>query len=200
MPTDPTGSREDTATRETAPGEAPRGLTGFVRHYLGDIIFGANDGIITTFAVVAGVTGANLSTSVILILGIAKLLADAFSMGASNYLSRRSDEAVRVATGVGTEEHYPQRHAAATFGAFMIAGSMPLIAYLLPVPADFRFTLASIMTLVTLFAVGAGRSAVTTQSWWRSGLEMLGIGAVAALVAYGTGAFVAALTGGVAGV
>ena len=55
-----------------------------------DLVYGANDGIITTFAVVSGVVGAALET-VIVILGLANLLADGFSMGASNYLARRSN-------------------------------------------------------------------------------------------------------------
>ncbi|MBI5734133.1 MAG: VIT1/CCC1 transporter family protein [Candidatus Kerfeldbacteria bacterium] len=59
--------------------------------YIGDIVFGANDGIITTFAVVAGVAGASLSPVVVLILGAANLLADGFSMAAGNFLARRSE-------------------------------------------------------------------------------------------------------------
>ncbi len=59
-------------------------------HYLPDLVYGANDGIITTFAVVSGVVGASLSERVIVILGLANLVADGFSMGASNYLARRS--------------------------------------------------------------------------------------------------------------
>ncbi len=59
--------------------------------YIGDLIYGANDGIITTFAVVAGASGASLVPSVAIILGFANLLADGFSMGASNYLGKRSE-------------------------------------------------------------------------------------------------------------
>lgn len=51
---------------------------GLVRHYLPDLVYGANDGIITTFAVVSGVIGADLSERVILILGFANLVADGF--------------------------------------------------------------------------------------------------------------------------
>ncbi|MCH7828804.1 VIT1/CCC1 transporter family protein [Patescibacteria group bacterium] len=58
--------------------------------YIGDLVFGANDGIITTFAVVAGAAGALLSPGIIIILGLANLIADGFSMGASNFLSLRS--------------------------------------------------------------------------------------------------------------
>ena len=48
---------------------------------LEDFVYGATDGAVTTFAVVAGVIGASLSSSVVLILGFANLLADGFSMG-----------------------------------------------------------------------------------------------------------------------
>lgn len=60
--------------------------------YIGDFIYGANDGIITTFAVVAGAVGASLSPVVIIILGFANIFADGISMGASNYLSMRSEQ------------------------------------------------------------------------------------------------------------
>ncbi len=58
--------------------------------YISDIVYGANDGIVTTFAVVAGCEGAALPHAVIIILGCANLLADGFAMGAGNYLGIRS--------------------------------------------------------------------------------------------------------------
>lgn len=60
--------------------------------YIGDIVYGATDGIITTFAVVAGATGAALSSGVIVILGLANLVADGISMGASSFLSNKSEK------------------------------------------------------------------------------------------------------------
>ncbi len=59
--------------------------------YLRDWVYGGIDGSVTTFAVVAGVVGAHLSTEVILILGIANLLGDGFSMAASNYSGTRTE-------------------------------------------------------------------------------------------------------------
>jgi hypothetical protein len=78
----------------------PVGPMETARHYLGDLIYGANDGIITTFAVVAGVEGGALSASAVLIVGVANLLADGLSMGAGNYLSIRSREGARAAQGL----------------------------------------------------------------------------------------------------
>ena len=59
--------------------------------HIKDAVYAANDGIITTFAVVAGVVGASLDPVAILILGFANLLADGFSMGSGNFLGSRSE-------------------------------------------------------------------------------------------------------------
>jgi vacuolar iron transporter family protein len=59
--------------------------------YLRDWIYGGIDGTVTTFAIVAGVVGADLSASVLLILGFANLLADGFAMAASNYTGTKSE-------------------------------------------------------------------------------------------------------------
>ena len=58
--------------------------------WLGDAVLGGVDGIVTTFAVVAGSAGGQLSTHVVIILGLANLIADGFSMAVSNYLGTRS--------------------------------------------------------------------------------------------------------------
>ena len=58
---------------------------GLIRRYLPDLVYGANDGIITTFAVVAGVTGGALTTRAVLIVGAANLIADGLSMGSNLY-------------------------------------------------------------------------------------------------------------------
>ena len=60
--------------------------------YLRDWIYGGIDGTVTTFAVVSGVAGAGLSPAVVLILGFANLLADGFSMAASNFAATRSEK------------------------------------------------------------------------------------------------------------
>ncbi len=59
--------------------------------YLGDTVLGAIDGCVTTFAVVAGAAGAGLPAKVAIVLGCANLLADGFSMAASNYQRARSE-------------------------------------------------------------------------------------------------------------
>ncbi|HSG96011.1 MAG TPA: VIT1/CCC1 transporter family protein, partial [Afifellaceae bacterium] len=60
-------------------------------NYLRDWVYGGIDGAITTFAIVAGVVGAELSASIVLILGAANLLADGFSMAAANYTGTKAE-------------------------------------------------------------------------------------------------------------
>jgi len=59
--------------------------------YLRDRVFGGIDGTVTTFAIVAGVTGGDLSSRVVLILGLANVIADGFSMAASDYSSTKTE-------------------------------------------------------------------------------------------------------------
>ena len=63
--------------------------------YLRDFVYGAIDGTVTTFAVVSGVAGAGLNSQIVIVLGLANLLGDGFSMAASNYLGTRTDQQLR---------------------------------------------------------------------------------------------------------
>lgn len=63
--------------------------------YLKDVIYGAIDGTVTTFAVVAGVAGAELPHKIVIILGLANVLADGFSMAVSNFLGTRAEQELR---------------------------------------------------------------------------------------------------------
>ncbi|MCY4585785.1 MAG: VIT1/CCC1 transporter family protein [Bryobacterales bacterium] len=168
----------------------PDGLYETTQHYVGDLVYGANDGILTTFAVVAGVTGGALSAATVIVVGMANLVADGLSMGVGNYLGIRTRESALERQGQPQEEAQPARHGLATFLAFVVAGSVPLVPYLIPGAGD-DFTPAACLTFGALFGVGAARSLVTASRWWVSGLEMLGLGVLVAVVAYATGAVIA---------
>lgn len=59
--------------------------------YLRDWIYGGIDGVVTTFAVVASVVGADMPSAVVLVLGLANLVADGFAMAAANYSATRAE-------------------------------------------------------------------------------------------------------------
>ena len=84
-------------------------------------------------------------------------------------------------------------HGLVTFIGFVVAGIVPLLAYLLPTFQDMQFAAATILALAGLFTVGAGRAFFTGRGWFISGLEMLLIGALAGAVAYVVGALGALL-------
>jgi VIT1/CCC1 family predicted Fe2+/Mn2+ transporter len=93
--------------------------------YLGDMVYGGLDGIVTTFAVVSGVAGAQLGSGIVLILGLANLFADGFSMAVGAYLSSKSEqeyydrEYQREAWEV---EHFPDGERAELISAYRAKG------------------------------------------------------------------------------
>lgn len=75
------------------------------RSLLKDVVYGAMDGTVTTFAVVAGAQGAGLPPGVVVVLGAANLLADGFSMAMGNYLGSRAEVEWRERLRRVEEEH-----------------------------------------------------------------------------------------------
>lgn len=86
--------RDQLIEEHTPHGVAARLQAAPVHNYLGDGVLGAMDGTVTTFAIVAGASGAGLPAATALILGLANVLADGFSMAAGNYLKAKSDRQV----------------------------------------------------------------------------------------------------------
>ena len=187
------GMPNDRSGRPPSLHVVPRGMRATVQHYIRDLVYGANDGIITTFAVVAGVAGGALSARAVLIVGAANLFADGLSMGVGNYLGIRAEEGSRALQGLPEAEASPIKHGTATFLAFVAAGLVPLLPYLVRVPPLWVFPLSTTLTLGALFGVGAARSIFSEESWWVTGLEMLGLGTVVAIVAYAAGALAASV-------
>ena len=167
------------------------------KEYIKPAVLGASDGIVTTFAVVAGVVGAGLATEIIIVLGIANMFADGFSMAVGDYLGERSlqkMEAIEKDDDV-SDSGYIWKTSLATFVAFILAGSLPLLPYVImlfgfTVSADNQFSLSIIATMSAMFFVGSLRTYVIKGKWWINGLEMLAVGSVAATVAYVLGSVV----------
>lgn len=149
-------------------------------------MYAANDGIITTFAVVAGAQGASLSAKIVIILGVVSLLADGVSMASSNYLGIKSEAEYRKARGVVTDHQFaPKKHGLITFFSFVTIGFLPLIPYVANLGS--KFFLALFTVGFTLFTMGSLRGRLTKKNPFSSGMETLFVGGLAAAVAYGVG-------------
>lgn len=160
------------------------------RHYLEDIIYGANYGIITTFTIISGVEGASLSPMVVIILGFVNLFADGISMGASRYLSIRAGAAVHNQNRGILE---PMSHAMCTFLSFLVFGFLPLISFLILKIDKYRFEVSIMVTILALFFVGSMRVFISKKHWFIGGIEMLLIGGSVSFIAYGVGFFIRGL-------
>jgi VIT1/CCC1 family predicted Fe2+/Mn2+ transporter len=92
----PSRRREEAALQTLLDDHTPEAIQrrlsdGAQPDYLRDSVFGAIDGTVTTFAVAAGATGAQLDAGVVLVLGLANLLADGLSMAVGNFTAVRSE-------------------------------------------------------------------------------------------------------------
>jgi VIT1/CCC1 family predicted Fe2+/Mn2+ transporter len=175
----------------------------FHRSYLPEFVYGGIDGSVTTFAVVAGVIGASLSSTIVLIMGFANLFADGFSMAVSNYLSTKSR--LELERPRGEEVNYskvsksPLKTGTATFVSFLLVGMVPLVSFVLasfiPSLRQSQFTYSIILTGLAFLGVGAIRAKVVREKVIRSSLETFLIGSVAAGLAFGVGYFLKMLIG-----
>ena len=153
-------------------------------------MYGATDGTVTTFAVVAGAVGGGLNAKVILILGFANLFADGISMGVSSYLSNESELEMRKAQLAKLES---TKKALITFAAFVIVGIVPLVVYIYDAVfgrvTSQAFLLSCVFTALTFVAIGYIKGLTTKYRPFRSALETLVLGGVAAVIAFYIGNF-----------
>ncbi|CAM3286899.1 VIT1/CCC1 transporter family protein [Streptococcus pluranimalium] len=155
-----------------------------ITKYAKSITYGGLDGIIATFAVVAGAIGGKLGVTAIIILGFSNLLADGFSMAAGDYLSSTTED--------GTNSKQALKNALMTFLSFNLFGLVPLLTYLLLLKIatftdQITLILASILVSLALIALGWVKATITGQSKKVEILRTLLVGIIAAAVAYGIG-------------
>ncbi len=222
-----------------------------LNEYFSQFVYGSIDGTVTTFAVVAGSYGAGIGPKFVLILGVANLVGDGFSMAASAYVSRRSEQQQKVLSekryhtwyansdarvSSSLRNHFMKdygfegklledaesvalqdenkviRHlmhnefgmlggddsklaalkiATATFAGFVVAGSVPLVTYIIGLGVSMStqamFYISLILTAVTFATIGYLKGRVTDTSHLKSLVETLLLGSIAALLAYGLG-------------
>jgi predicted membrane protein (TIGR00267 family) len=206
-----------------------------------DMIFGANDGLVSTLAFVVGAFGAFTDPYIVLLTGIAELFAGTISMAVGSYQSSKSElevleresqrkkvkkgktpkeeraelikfyqaegfkreEAEAIVDRIAEEKELPTQtgtleelglapeelgnpvKAGVLCGvSFGLAALVPILPFAFPIGDWEALTASVIGTVATLFGVGAMKTIFSRKSWVRSGLEMMVIGASAAVITY----------------
>jgi vacuolar iron transporter family protein len=140
--------------------------------YLKDMVFGAIDGSITTFAIVSGVAGAGLSSSIVIVLGLANLLADGFSMAASNFLGTRAENAFRASMREREESEidiYPEGEKEEVRQIFAMKGfEGQSLDHVVEVITSNRT-----LWVDTMMQEEHGLSPENTSEWWSAGVTFV---------------------------
>lgn len=157
-----------------------------IKGSIAQFVYGATDGTVTTFAVVAGSVGGGLGPKVAITLGFANLFADGISMGISAYLGAETDEQVRR-----TAKSKKLRTALVTFISFIVVGTVPLLGYIQYYvwngTEKSLFVVSATLAGLSFIIIGGLRARVTGSSMIKSVAETLLLGATAATAAYVVG-------------
>ena len=207
-----------------------------------EIVFGLNDGSISTFALLAGVTGGSLAKGQILVVGISDVIAGAISMAIGSYISSKSeiehhrseikrekreikevpeiereeirqlyqkkadftekelnlivnritsnkeywlDSMMKEELGL-FEEHFenPLKLGLIMLIAFIAGGLIPILPFFIFSHLQTSLFTASLMTFSSLFIVGIWKTTFTERNWFLSGIEMIFVGILAAVIPY----------------
>jgi len=167
--------------------------------YLSEFVYGGIDGSVTTFAVVAGATGAKFSASVVIVLGFANLIADGFSMAVGSYLSSKSEIEMQTKKGADISEFSsPVINGLTTFGAFLLVGIIPLLSYTVDLiwrgAIPHQFGISILLTVAAFIVIGFLKSHIAKTSKLRGVIETLLLGVIAAGVAYYVGLLLEGIT------
>jgi VIT1/CCC1 family predicted Fe2+/Mn2+ transporter len=220
--------------------------------FLRNVVYGFNDGLTANFGLVAGVIGAGTTAAsvhdTIIVAGVAGLVADALSMGASGFLAAKSEqevyaheiamerdeialmpdiereelaliyeakgmdresaqriaaqvmsdperglaEKVRVELGIGEPHMSPLREGFVTGSATAVGALIPVFPFLFWEGAT-AITVSFVISMLSHWLVGAGRSVFTGRSVFRSGMDMFVVGLGVAIAGYFVGEWISRL-------
>lgn len=142
-------------------------------------LLGGVDGVITSFAIVAGASAGELaSATLVVVVGTSSVLADGLSMGISEFLSSAGERAL-----LKDASARPLRQGLACFAAFVLCGAVPLLAYL----ASESLLSCAMFSLVALMLLGAGRALASGEPLLLGLAQTATLGAAAGGVAYAAG-------------
>lgn len=166
-----------------------------------EVVFGMEDGLVSTLGVVTGIAEGTQNRFVILLSGVVVVIVESLSMAAGTYLSTESENQVqkvlhprhsaRLLLSQGQRSN-PRQGALVMGISYIIGGSIPVLPYFV---ASLREALlfSIIATIVSLFLLGFGKGRLTHTHPLRSGLEMATVSLTAAVIGFLLGKTAASL-------
>ena len=174
-------------------------------------VMGVNDGLVSNFSLVMGVAGGLDNPTIVMLAGIAGLLAGGFSMAAGEYISVTSQRDVYLhqtretrqadggaADGDGRDLDYlgsPWGAAFSSFAAFVVGAFIPLAPYLLNLGGDLPLYLSAALSAAALLAVGAMVAVGSGRGVAWGAIRMLLVGCAAAAATFGVGFLIGRIVG-----
>ena len=164
-----------------------------------EVVFGVEDGVVQNMTLIAGMVGASLSATVIVLAGSINAIAGVLSMSVGTYLSSQAERDALIAGGAdrnGDELRSPVRDALVMAAAYALGAFVPLIPFMLTfldkVPA---FAAAAVLALAMLYWLGVVKATVGRQPKVRSGIQLLLLATAAGLAGFLLGAAARAIFG-----
>ncbi|MEX1208757.1 MAG: VIT1/CCC1 transporter family protein [Acidimicrobiia bacterium] len=152
-----------------------------------EVVFGVEDGVVQNMTLIAGMVGAAVSNSVVILAGSVNAIAGVVSMSMGTYLSSQAERDAAIAAGA-TPEHgdrSPLFDATVMAVAYALGAAVPLLAFTVP-GLDRRGAMAVAigLTAVALFALGATKAIACGQRRVRAGMQLLTLSAAAGTIGY----------------
>ena|SRR3989344_1540888 len=154
--------------------------------FLREIVFGLEDGMVSTLGAITGIAGATGNRSLVIISGLVIVAVESLSMAAGTYLSNKSEE---QADGIINHRRRrrisskPVRDGIYMGISYIIGGSLALCSYFF-LPVNFAIPTSITLTVIALFTMGVVKGKITRINPWRSGLEMTTVSLTAASVGF----------------
>lgn len=150
-----------------------------------EIVFGLEDGMVSTLGAVTGLAGATDSQALVIVSGFVIIAVESLSMAAGTYLSNKSEQRAEDIAHNHNHNHNknPIKDGAYMGFSYIVGGTIPLYPYWF-FPVHLAIPLSIVSVVIALFALGFYSGKLTRINPLRNGLEMISISLSAAVLGY----------------
>lgn len=145
-------------------------------HFLKNFIFGVEDSLVSTVGLLSGIVVGGLDQSAIILTGVVLIFVEALSMGVGSFLSESHGQEYKVKAKVDPKPVIVG--GIIMFISYFIAGFIPLAPYLI-FEVSQAFIFSVMLSLITLFFLGAWSAKVSQRSIFSMGMRMMIVGGLA---------------------